>query len=367
MLMAAHRNCGGPTLRFPNLLRTRIPTTAIRFLGHALLAAALLAPTSSAADDTTASSEIPVLAGESASSPVEPGEEAPNAIAAETTVPAVPEASTDRHPAAADAALDAPAVPAAEAVPAAAAKIAPSHTTQPRWVPLDVGNQWTYVYLRERERGLDGVAPDLESFRGTLVEEVVGNVPEYSPRAVEVRSTVRGHMEGSSSETIQKHRSFVESNGFSYRVLATEAENPVAGNIELKRFTPPLLALKADANVGEKWRIGSRETGGLPTELEGEVLGVQDAKVPSGVFEKCLVVRYTGSFSGAIEISGNRIEVPSGEIVTTEWYAPGVGKVLAKEEIRQTMVLADGSALSYTERTQFALSSQKSGGKTPGD
>jgi hypothetical protein len=215
--------------------------------------------------------------------------------------------------------------------------------------------------MRERSRIRGGGDPELELFHGTLVEKVVGNVPEFGPRAVEVQSTVRGQTEGTPAETVERRRSFVESNGFGYRLLAVEAADPLAGKLELTRFTPPLVALKAGANVGEKWKIGSKETGGLPTELEGEVLGVQDAKVPSGVFEKCLVVQHTGVFSGAIEVYGNRIEIPSGVLVITEWYAPGVGKVLAKEEISQTMVLADGSTLDYSERTQFALSSQKSG------
>ena len=339
-------------MRFPNFLRARTLATTLRSLGPALLAAALLAPAALAdpgAGDSEKISSPPPGADAAAASPPSPETSAPvaeSATSSSENVVAVPGT--------------APAAPVADPS-AGAAKIAPSQTVPPRWVPLDVGNQWTYVYVRERERSLGGVEPELESFRGTLVEEVIGNVPDYSPRAVEIRSTVRGHLEGSASETVEERRSFVESNGFSYRVLAIEAENPIAGEIEFKRFTPPLLALKADARVGEKWPIGSRETGGLLTEIEGEVLGVQDAKVPSGVFEKCLVVRYTGRFSGAIEVHGSRVEVPSVEIVTTEWYAPGVGKVLAKEEIGQTMVLADGSTLYYIERTQFALSSQKSG------
>jgi hypothetical protein len=276
----------------------------------------------------------------------------PTGTGAPAAVPPAPKAGSD-----APAAV--PAAPAAGG--ATAAKIAPRRPAQPRWVPLDVGNQWTYVYLRERSRSRGGEEAELELFRGTLTERVVGNVPEFGPRAVEVRSTVRGHVEGAPAEMVERRRSFVESNGFSYQLLAVEAEDPLVGKLELTRFRPPLLALKAGADVGEKWKIGSKEAGGLTTELEGEILGVQDAKVPSGVFEKCLVVQHTGAFSGAIEVYGNRVEIPSGVLVTTEWYAPGVGKVLVKEEISQTMVLADGSTLDYSERTQFALSSQRSG------
>lgn len=352
---------------FPNLPIAHVTATNLRSLPAALLAAALLALASPPAPgNEPVPPPEPAAAGEQATGvPETPAPtDGPAIIAGEKAAAATPDgeaATATALPAAASPAQRAAPAPDAESPPGEAAKIAPSRAPRPRWVPLDVGNQWTYIYLRERERSIGGTEPQLESFRGTLVEEVIGNVPEYSPRAVELHSTVRGKVEGSGTETVEQLRAFVESNGFNYRVLAIEAEDPVVGQVEFTRFTPPLLTLKAGARVGEKWRIGSKETAGLMTDLEGEILGVQDAEVPSGVFEKCLVVRYTGSFSGSIEVSGNPIDVQSGQIVSTEWFAPGVGKVLAKEEISESMVLADGSTLDYTERTQFALSSRKSG------
>jgi len=93
------------------------------------------------------------------------------------------------------------------------------------------------------------------------------------------------------------------------------------------------------------------------------VLGVQDAQTPLGLFERCLVVRIQGKIAGVIEANGNRMEVPEGSFTATEWYAPGVGPVLIKEELTQTIVLEDGTTLEYSERTQFALRSTE--GMTP--
>lgn len=51
------------------------------------------------------------------------------------------------------------------------------------------------------------------------------------------------------------------------------------------------------------------------------------------------------------------MEVPSGDYTVTQWYAPDIGLVLAKEELRQTLVRGDGSSMEYSERNQFALRS----------
>ena len=109
------------------------------------------------------------------------------------TTDAAPSAALPAAPAATyEVPTVAPATPVAEDTPAAAAKIAPLKAAQPRWVPLDVGNQWTYVYLRERSRSHGDSEPETERFRGTLVERVVGNVPGaviVEPRGTSSQST----------------------------------------------------------------------------------------------------------------------------------------------------------------------------------
>ena len=69
------------------------------------------------------------------------------------------------------------------------------------------------------------------------------------------------------------------------------------------------------------------------------------------------MIRLTGEISGVVEAYGTRMEVPSGEVSVTRWYAPGHGLVLAKEVRSQKLVLEDGTEMDYSERTQYALRS----------
>jgi hypothetical protein len=224
------------------------------------------------------------------------------------------------------------------------------------WMPADPGNRWTYVYARERSRSVDGADETTETLRGTLTEEVVGRSPDYGPGVVEVRSVLRGRGERDPTETVEKQRRFLRASGASLRILAREATDPLAGSTELVRFSPPLEAIKAGIGTGETWKLGVERQGGVQTELEGEVLGLQDARTPAGLYPKCLVVRHVGTMSGAVDLNGTRIELRDGRFSSTEWFAPGVGRVLAKRERVQTLVLADGSTAVISEQTQLALS-----------
>lgn len=224
-----------------------------------------------------------------------------------------------------------------------------------RWMPVAVGKRWTYTYVRERVRAVDSEEPVIEILHGTRVDEVVAARPDFAPDALEVQSVVTGRVEGAENETVETVRSFLQSNGSSFRLLALEATDPFANTNRLVRFTPPLELLRADAGTGVKWPVGVQKLGDLTTELEGEILGIQDAQTPAGLYEKCLVVRYNGRVSGTTEAYGVRIEVPEGLLVILEWYAPGVGRVLAKEELNQIMRLSNGSTIKFSQRVQYAL------------
>jgi len=88
-------------------------------------------------------------------------------------------------------------------------------------------------------------------------------------------------------------------------------------------------------------------------------------ETPSGRYENCLVVRSEGPLAGSVEAYGGTIEVTGGKVVTTEWYARGLGVVLAKEEAEQTLRLPDGSTLVVRERTQYALREGGPGASQP--
>ena len=92
------------------------------------------------------------------------------------------------------------------------------------------------------------------------------------------------------------------------------------------------------------------------------VLGADSAHM-SAMDERVRALGYRSvraEISGVVEVYGSRMEVPTGEVTLTEWYAPGVGLVLAKEERSQTLVFEDGTRMEYSERTQFALRSTDS-------
>ena len=86
------------------------------------------------------------------------------------------------------------------------------------------------------------------------------------------------------------------------------------------------------------------------------MVGLQDAHTPAGLFEKCLVVRYTVELSGSLEIPGaGMLDVTDGKLVVTEWHAKGVGLVLAKEELSQTLTGPNGVEIIAGMKAQSAL------------
>lgn len=232
------------------------------------------------------------------------------------------------------------------------------------FAPFDVGRRWSYVYVRERTRTIAGAPPEVEKLRGTLINEVAGTAPEFGPHVVRIQSSLHGKLEGEATPKVETSNAFYQSQGTSYQLVAEEVKDPVAGNSNLTRYLKPLRLLESQVAVGHRWTVGVRQRGQLKTELEGEVLGVQDVQTPKGVFERCLVVRLTGKITGIVEAYGTRMEVPDGQYTATEWYAPGVGRVLSKIEMVQKLVLEDGTIVDYVERTQFALRSVEQSQRT---
>jgi hypothetical protein len=91
--------------------------------------------------------------------------------------------------------------------------------------------------------------------------------------------------------------------------------------------------LAADLSRGTKWHAGTHFVEGLEFEREGEVMGVQSIDTETGRFEKCLVVRYTSQLvrKGSSPM-GDGARVTGGKLVTTQWYARGLGLVRSKQK-----------------------------------
>lgn len=225
------------------------------------------------------------------------------------------------------------------------------------WVPTEVGRRWTYVYVREQTRQRGDEEPVVEKLRGTRVDEITALAPEFGPGVIRVHSRLSGRRAADEAQSSEERVSFMRFGDASYQLVAEETTDPASGIASLVQYDVPLSLLEAGAKPGQRWKVGVRSRGDLHTDLEGEVLGAQDVQTPHGLFEHCLVIRLTGQISGVVEVYGSRMEVPTGDVTLTRWYAPGVGLVLAKEERSQTLVFEDGTRMEYSERTQFALRS----------
>ncbi len=247
--------------------------------------------------------------------------------------------------------------PAINAVPVATTVVGDAETPALVEVLTDVGRRWTYVYVRERTRTLAGGEPKVEKTRGTRFDEISALAPEFGEGVVRVQSKLRAQAAVGRVEAIEERAGFYRAAASSYHLVAEQTTDPTSGIASLVHYEAPLSVIEAGAQPGQRWKVGIRSRGDLHTDLDGEVLGLQDVQTPHGLYERCLVIRLTGQISGVVEAYGSRIEVPSGDFSVTEWYAPGVGRVLVKEKLEQMLVLEDGSTVEYSERTQFALRS----------
>ncbi|MFT5441213.1 MAG: hypothetical protein ACI8W3_000253 [Myxococcota bacterium] len=233
------------------------------------------------------------------------------------------------------------------------------------WTPSAIGNRWTYIYVSERQRAVGENEPVIEKVRGTRVDEITATAPGMGDDVFRLTTTLLGRSTASPAETSSEQTRYFHLSDSSYELVAEDIVNSVTAATKLVYYDAPLAVLVAQAQPGQRWTVGVRSEGDLHTKLEGEVLGIQDAETPSGTYEDCLVVRLTGQVSGVVEAYGTRMEVPSGDITVTTWYAPGVGLVLAKEERSQVLLMEDGTSIEYSERSQFALRSRRTAAASP--
>jgi len=149
------------------------------------------------------------------------------------------------------------------------------------------------------------------------------------------------------------------------RVLEEESEGPFyAATVELDfdgeryslEYPKPAVALQEGARPGRRWHVSTEQIAGLKGETWGEVVGVQDARTPAGLFEKCLVVRYTGTVEGTMVVPGaGPMSISNGRVELTEWHARGIGLVLSKETISQTLRSENGVEVDATVTSQASL------------
>ncbi|MEZ4215683.1 MAG: hypothetical protein R3E88_04330 [Myxococcota bacterium] len=221
------------------------------------------------------------------------------------------------------------------------------------WMPVDVGLYKRFVHRQDRDYTTGGMSLGVDRMVGTREERVVAAGADAGDAAAEIRisTELRGDESQVSRET---KRVFVSPTSSAYVVHGWDA---VADGEQYRlRYPRPAVVLDEKAAVGKRWHVSSESVGGLAGETWGEVVGLQDARTPAGRFEKCLVVRYTGTVTGEIEIPGaGRMQVTDGEVVVTEWHARGIGLVLSQERLRETLVGEGGVELVASMESETSL------------
>ena len=221
------------------------------------------------------------------------------------------------------------------------------------WMPVEIGAKKTFVHAQDRVLKTAGESLGEERWLGTREEWVLRAPGQVADATAEMRVTTRLRASGE-GEQVETQRLFVSPTASAYQIHSAELE--VNGQRYAIEYPRPAVALKENAQPGEKWHVSSEDVAGLRGETWGEVIGIQDARTPAGLFEQCLVVRYTVELSGTLEIPDvGGMDVAEGRMVVTEWHAKGIGLVLAKEELSETLIGPNGVEVVAEMKAQSSL------------
>lgn len=214
------------------------------------------------------------------------------------------------------------------------------------WTPASVGDEWSYRISETVQYSIGGEAISQESKTGRYLREISELAHHANlPASVFVFDELREWKSGAEDDRAISFQAAYRGAFLEYAVDVGE------GVVVHER---PLLYLPASVKSGVSWDVGTLELNGLTIEMRGEILGLQTAKTPSGPFERCLKVRYTGPISGFIELEDGRLPIRKGQLEMTHWLAPGVGLVMAEETLRVDLLTAHGTMTS-TLTDRYAL------------
>lgn len=248
--------------------------------------------------------------------------------------------------------------PGAECDPAhRSAAVSPGEFRVPRadsaagWAPVRPGEEALYRLFHKSEDSRGGAPLEEKILRGTLHVVVLGD--PGSP--LEILSTSRLSAGEGQLEETKRESIFVRPSGRgSYRIQALRAN--LLGWTEMVRLDPPVDFLPAKIERGVSWDAGAYAVEGIGYRERGEILGIQSAKTPAGLFEKCLVVRHTGSMDGEFKTAaGGVLKVTESRIERTQWLVRGIGPVLVKQTVYAAIVTNLGDRLVSRVTTQAAL------------
>ena len=222
------------------------------------------------------------------------------------------------------------------------------------WAPVQPGTEKLYVHVVERSISTESPSSEKvtreEHLRGSLHEAVL---PANEPDVAELRLTTRVSSGKGQLDQTETVRHLVRPTDTGYDLLLSNFE--MLGKRRDMRYAPGSSVLPSNPVRGVVWDSGKAQLGDLRMATRGQVLGNQTVKAPAGTYEDCLVVRYHGVMQGKLETEpGLYAQFPEGRTTRTEWHAPGVGLVMAKEETRQVVVVGV-TRTEVVTKTQTAL------------
>jgi hypothetical protein len=229
------------------------------------------------------------------------------------------------------------------------------------WMPVEIGRHKIFVHREDTHYSAQGTSLGEERRIGTREEEILV-APDHSRAWAELRITTR--VSSGAGEEVDVERMFVTPTRSAYEIHGAEFD--LGGQRFSLSYPRPVLVLKEGAKAGERWHVSTEQVAGLRAYTWGEVIGIETARTPAGIFEDCLVVRYTGSVEGAIQVPGSGpMQVSDGKVVLTEWHARGIGLVLSQEEFSQTLSSQAGAKAKATVVTHSALKTLRRGASVP--
>ncbi len=217
------------------------------------------------------------------------------------------------------------------------------------WAPVQAGREALYTLVARRSVAQGTTPAESLARRGTYHVTVVGD----PGGPLEVLTTLRLRREATELEEIEREALIVVPGAGSYQIQALRAN--LLGVTETVRLAKPVDFLPSRIARGTRWEAGEFSVKGLHYREEGEIVGLQTAKTPAGIFENCLVVRHTGSLTGSVSAGGALLDVAEGRIERIQWLARGVGPVLLKQQVHTVIETPGGDRVTTRVERQAAL------------
>ncbi|MDO8805703.1 MAG: CsgG/HfaB family protein [Elusimicrobiota bacterium] len=224
---------------------------------------------------------------------------------------------------------------------------------------LNKENYWTYETLHETKGKLDKNEPmtsqskslstrragGMEDFNGTpaffydteMDMELTQNFNKTDRKSKSRAVTSMYHSKGNDGIYVLGTKMEIKTElyrGKGDPVVMTSTSTSTSTMI----FDPPILAFPYDLKVGKKWAMNSTIKAvamNIPMLSENEVVGKEMLTVPAGIFE-CFVVENKAISESEVKGVGKLIS----EILTTSWFAPGVGTI-------KTRTVAESKSQTY--------------------